>query len=167
MSADTAEKKPAARRGPRKEADIRAEVEAEMRERLEAEIRAEIEQQQAEKAKYSAEATPVSGLDITADPKADGALTVHFVDDGLTLLGKIWYRGEELTIAPGTDQWELAHSVLSLDEFQQEDRWGRRMFRPGPWRGKSLTEIDDDSLTEDDKVKLAKAEKIRRERFGN
>lgn len=168
---------PAKRRGPRKEADIRAEVAAE----VEAQVRAEMEERirtelaeefaakerEAEKSRaVASEARPIKGTDIDGDPTVEGSLTVHFVDDGLTLLGKVWYRGEELTINPGTEQWEEAYAVLSLDEYGQEERWGRRFFREGLWRGKRLDEIDDELLDPQERAQLAKAEQIRQQRYG-
>lgn len=161
------------RRGPRKESDIRAEVEAQVRAQMEEEIRAQVaaefaeKEREAEKSRaIAAEARPIKGTDIDGDPTLEGALTVHFVEDGLTLLGKVWYRGEELTINPGTNQWEEAHAVVSLDEYKQEERWGRRFFREGPWRGKRLDEIDDELLDPQERAQLAKAEKIRQQRYG-
>jgi len=175
VSAD--DKKAPARRGPRKEADIRAEVEAEMREKLEAEIRAEaeakiraeVEEQfraEAVAKKDAEDSTPVNGLDIIGDPKQEGSITVNFVEDGLTLLGKVWYRGEELVINPGTKEWDEAAAVLRMDEFEQEEKWGRRFFRPGLWRGKGFDQIDDPDLSDAERAQLQKAEQKRRQRLG-
>lgn len=187
-----APEKPAVRRGPRKEADIRAEVESQIREEMEAQIRAEmaekseesreemeaqiraemaaeIQAQQAQEARdraAAAEARPIKGTDVDGDPSVPGSITVHFVDDGLTLLGKVWYRGENLTITPGTQNWAEAHEILKMDEYEQEEKWdGRRFFRAGPWRGKALTEINEELLTDAERAQLAKAEQIRRERY--
>lgn len=169
----------APRRGPRKESEIRAEVEAQLRAELEDKIRAEYEERLAEerrqvelaRAANSSDPSPVSGLTISGDPGAQGAVTIHFVEDGFTVLGKVWYRGEELTIVPGTKQWEesphYAGKIFAdLDEFDQEAIWGQRYFRQGPWRGKRLSEIDDPELTEADRAALMKAEQIRNERYG-
>ncbi len=176
--AETLKKKP----GRKSAAEIRAEIEAEVRAELAAEadvstmreqIRAEMEAERAAieaKAeadrKLAAEARPIRGTEIDGDPSIEGSITVHFLDDGLTLLGKVWYRGEELTINPGTENWEMAHPVLSMDEYAQEEKWGKRFFRPGPWRGKRLDEIDDEILDDKERAQLAKAQKIREERYG-
>lgn len=161
------------RRGPRKESEIRAEVEAQLREELEAKVRAELlaeqeaKEREAERQRaLAAEARPIKADAVDGDPTAEGALTVHFVEDGLTLLGKVWLRGEELTINPGTPQWEEVHSVLSLDEYEQEARWNRRYFREGPWRGKRWDEIDDELLTDAEREQLRKAEQLRQEKYG-
>jgi len=90
---------------------------------------------------------------------------IHFVEDGLTTLGKVWYRGEELTVVEGTDEWDKVHdkngnTFLTLDEDAQIDKWGKRMFRPGPWKGKGL-DIDNPELTEQERAILERAEKKR------
>lgn len=167
------------RRGPRKEADIRAEIEAEMRATLEAEmaeqraaLQAEFEAKEAEiKAEREAnDVSPVTGLDLSMDPTLPDAVTIHFVKDGMTLLGKVWYQGEELTLVPGTDQWansmiDRTRSFVSLDTYEQEARWGQEYFRQGPWRGKRLDEIDDPDLTDAERAQLAKAAKQRDARY--
>lgn len=169
---------PAKRRGPKSAAEIRAEVEAEMRAEMEAEIRAEMqakfEKDRAEEefTRQALSSQPVSGFQISGKPDVEGAVTIHFVEDGFTVLGKVWYRGEELTIEPNTAQWKESpvyrgKIFAQLDEFEQEEIWGRRIFRLGPWRGKRLTEISDPELTEADRAALARAEQIRLERFGS
>lgn len=194
---------PPKRRGPRKESEIRAEIEAEAQAKIEAleaklaalqedekksseepavldaeqiraQVRAEFEEEQrvkeaeAEKRRaLAAEAKPISAHAVDGDPKVDGSLTVHFVEDGLTILGKVWYRGEELTINPDTDNWTEAHPVLSMDEYEQEERWGKRFFRPGVWRGKRIDEVDDPELTNEERAQLEKAAKAREARYGS
>lgn len=184
MSADTTESTttPAAvteaapkRRGPKSRAEIeaeireqieaetRAKVEAEIREQVEAEVRAKVA---ADATLNPADATPISGADVDGDPTQQGSITVHFVEDGLTLLGKIWYRGEELTINPGTDNWAQASNVLVMDEYEQESKWGQRFFRNGPWRGKSLMDIDMSEMDDEQRRQLIKAQKRHEERYG-
>lgn len=166
------------KRGPKSQAEIRAEIEAEMRAEVEAQVRAEMEQKMEEERRAAeleraaaSDAKPISGFQISGRPDAEGAVTIHFVEDGFTVLGKVWYRGEELSIVPGSQQWEQCPEYRGkmfalLDEFDQEEIWGRRFFRQGPWRGKRLTEIDDPELNDEERAALAKAEQIRNERFG-
>lgn len=108
---------------------------------------------------------------MTAETKnrstAEKSITVNFVEDGFTALGKVWYRGEELTVQKGSEDWDKTLtpsgvSWLELSESEQEERYGRRMFREGRWSGKKY-EISDD-LTEEEKAKLLKANA---ERFGD
>jgi hypothetical protein len=33
-------------------------------------------------------------------------ITVHFIDDSLTALGRLWYRGMQLTLIKGSEGWE-------------------------------------------------------------
>jgi hypothetical protein len=162
------------RRGPKKESQIRAEVEAELRAKVEAEVRAEMMREAAQKRAAAEASSPmvphVSGLDLSGDPSAPESVTIHFVDDGFTVLGKVWYRGEELTLEPGSQQWEEAPSYRGkifalLDEFEQEEIWGRRFFREGLWRGKRLSEIDDPELTSEDRVALERAEMARSQKY--
>lgn len=175
---------PPKKRGPKSKEEIRAEIEAELRAEVEASLREELaaemraKAQEEEKNRQAAsEAKPINGLQITGDISAEGAVTIHFVDDGFTILGKIWYRGEELTVVPETSQWEESmvefpkgsgsyKCFAELDEFEQEEKWGRRFFRPGLWRGKRLDEIDDETLTDSERAQLAKAQRLREERFG-
>jgi hypothetical protein len=93
------------------------------------------------------------------------------LEDGFTAFGKVWYRGEELTLVPGTEKWDKAPRrfgkvFVEMDEFEQEEVWGRRLFRPGPWRGKRLTEIEDPEMTEAERAALARAEQKRSSLYG-
>lgn len=102
-----------------------------------------------------------------AKAPGDGdTVTINFVEDGMTALGKVWYRGEELTITRGSEDWEKTlsqgDSWVDLDEAAQEARWGRRMFRLGPWTGAKY-EISEE-LSAEEQAKLAK---VNAERFGD
>ena len=174
MNADTPQPQTARKKpGPKPKAaevtespeEMRARIEAEVRAQVEAEVRAKVDEE-AKVNSLANEARPINGLDITGKADVEGSILVHFVEDGLTLLGKVWYRGEELAINPGTPQWEEAYEILSLNEYDQEERWGRRFFREGPWRGKRLDEIDSEELTEAERKQLKKAEQLRRARLG-
>lgn len=64
--------------------------------------------------------------------------TIHFVDDGLTALGKVWYRGEQISVDTASDDYQMTvdrtgRSWLDFDEVEQVERYGKVMFRPGPW----------------------------------
>jgi hypothetical protein len=100
-------------------------------------------------------------------PKEPETVLVHFVEDGLTILGQVWYRGQEIEVTEGTDAWDLlvdpaVGMLLTLDEDQQIDRWGKRYFRPGAWRGNGYDTLEDlDHLSEEEKIRLRQIEKDR------
>lgn len=78
---------------------------------------------------------------------ADGNILIHFLDDGFTALGKVWYRGQELEFTPGSGAYNDTRdrngkSWLDLagNDFEQIRRYGKVMFRPGPWPGLKLSE---------------------------
>jgi hypothetical protein len=74
-------------------------------------------------------------------PAQGEAVLIHFVADGLTAFGSVWYRGQELQIGPGHPRWEEALGWITLTRFQQVERWGEQKFDFGPWPGrKSHTE---------------------------
>jgi hypothetical protein len=70
---------------------------------------------------------------------------IHFVEDGHTAFGQVWYRGQELLVKKDSDQFkqtltdpeDASTTWLALDEYGQIRRWGRRVFRPGAWPGQS------------------------------
>jgi len=81
------------------------------------------------------------------EPDADGNILIHFLDDGFTALGKVWYRGQELEFTPGSGAYNdtrdrNGNSWLDLagNDMAQIHRYGRVMFRLGPWPGLKLSE---------------------------
>lgn len=93
-------------------------------------------------------------------PDATDVVTVNFTEDGFTAFGNVWYRGQTVSVEKGTPDWELTldgegNSWMDLDEDAQIERYGRRMFRPGKWSGKSY-DLDEDHLTDEDREVLAK-----------
>lgn len=88
---------------------------------------------------------PDVDLVVPEQPGSPDNILIHFLEDGLTALGQVWYRGQELEFEPGGAAYEDTRdrngfSWLDLrgDEFAQVERWGKVMFRAGPWPGKSL-----------------------------
>jgi hypothetical protein len=74
-------------------------------------------------------------------PVEGEAVLIHFTADGLTAFGQVWYRGQELQIGPGHPRWEEARGWITLDRWQQIERWGMQKFDFGPWPGRrSYTE---------------------------
>ena len=69
-------------------------------------------------------------------PSEGEAVLVHFIEDGLTAFGQVWYRGQEISIGPGHPRWEQARAWILLDRTGQINRWGKQFFAPGPWPGR-------------------------------
>lgn len=173
MSAETPST-PAPRKGGRRTvAEIRAEVESELEASFSARMQAMQEEFDKKLAELSAEkeakpapaattgpepvtvqAEPPDLSDVEADPDKPNSVTVHFVDDGFTIFGKVWYRGEELTVQQGTPQWEEASigniMLLTMTEAQQVARWEKRFFAPGPWPYDNPYQIDKAAYTRTD-----------------
>ncbi len=88
-----------------------------------------------------------SAVESAAEPEI---IRVHVLEDGLTAHGRVWYRGQELEYTVGsalheTTQDRKGRSWLDYDDAEQMRRWGRVMFRPGPWPGQPY---DDDRAAE-------------------
>lgn len=74
-------------------------------------------------------------------PAEGEAVLIHFVADGLTAFGQVWYRGQELEIGPSHPRWNEALGWITLSRYQQVERWGEQKFDFGPWPGRrSYTE---------------------------
>lgn len=88
---------------------------------------------------------PELELEVPPVPGDSGNILIHFLEDGLTALGTVWYRGQELEVAPGSpayrdtcDRRGWSWLELRNDEFGQVEKYKKVMFRSGPWPGKSL-----------------------------
>ncbi len=86
------------------------------------------------------------------EPSAPGedTIVIHFVADGFTALGQVWYRGQELEFTRDSRAYNdtcdrLGRSWLDLraDPAAQEARYGEEKFRPGPWPGKDMVAAAD------------------------
>lgn len=113
-------------------------------------------------------------------PGADGNILIHFLEDGMTALGQVWYRGQELEFEPGSRAYKdtfnrRGETWLSLagNDFAQVDKWGKVMFRPGPWPGKTYldgefepmkAESGDARVAKPSPEELERAEKLRTSR---
>lgn len=80
-------------------------------------------------------------------------ILIHFLEDGLTVNGVIKYRGDELEFPVGSGSYRdtfnrngVTWLDLRHDEFAQVERWGKIMFRPGPWPGKTYADGTWESL---------------------
>jgi hypothetical protein len=69
-------------------------------------------------------------------PSEGEAVLIHFIADGLTAFGQVWYRGQELAIGPDHPRWKEARDWITLSRFDQAERWGEQKFDFGPWPGR-------------------------------
>lgn len=75
-------------------------------------------------------------------PKDGDDILIHFVEDGFTAQGEIWYRGQELQFTVGNKAWQdtldrQGNSWVLADDRAQMNRFDKVMFRRGPWPGKA------------------------------
>lgn len=115
-----------------------------------------------------------------AQPGNGDNILIHFLEDGLSALGRVWYRGEELEFEVGSPAYKdtfnrRGQTWLDLrhDEFAQVERFGKIMFRSGPWPGKTYLdgkfeqlrlEKGEGSIPPPSEDELAAAEKARKKR---
>lgn len=82
---------------------------------------------------------------------------IHFVSDGLSGLGKLWYQGEELAVEEGSANWletiDDGVSWITLNEDDQIEKWGERKFRTGVWSGKGYDAAQFDGSVVDPETK--------------
>lgn len=65
-------------------------------------------------------------------PVAGDNVVIHFVDDGFTAFGKVWLRGNQLSIGPSHPRWPDAVRWITLTPPEQFERYGKQYFAPGP-----------------------------------
>lgn len=111
-------------------------------------------------------------VDELAKPGDSNNILIHFLEDGLSALGQIWYRGQELEFELDSRAYKdtfdkLGRTWLDLrhDEFAQVERFGKIMFRNGPWPGKTYADASYEPMKEvagTGSVKPPSAEEIER-----
>lgn len=69
-------------------------------------------------------------------PRTQETELIHFLEDGLSFAGTVWFRGQEIELDVGSQRWQEAQAWIHLTDFEQMERWGRVYFRHGPWPGK-------------------------------
>jgi hypothetical protein len=105
---------------------------------LDAEERARRDREHAEAVAANLRAEQeVVDLARQADP-SERKVVIHFVTDGFTWAGKVFYAGEELAIGPDHPRWQSAVSWIRLTKAEQFQRYGRVFFDFGPYPGRSL-----------------------------
>lgn len=119
-------------------------------------------------------------VDELTKPGDAGNILIHFLEDGFSALGRVWYRGDELEFEVGSQAYRdtfnkngVSWLELRGNEFGQVDRFGKIMFRNGPWPGKSYTdgtyealrrEAGEGTIPPPSKAELEAAEKARKRR---
>jgi hypothetical protein len=66
-------------------------------------------------------------------PTEGEAVLIHFVADGFTAFGQVWFLGQELEIGPDHPRWAEARRWITMSRFEQIERYGGHKFDPGPW----------------------------------
>ncbi len=72
---------------------------------------------------------------------------VHFLEDGITVASRVWYRGQSFYVDEDSPQFGEMPKIgdrvwLDLTEDEQIEIYGKVMFRPGPWPHKNWDEVD-------------------------
>ena len=95
-----------------------------------------------------------------------GELVVyHFVNDGFTKYGKLWYRGEEIKFDSSSARWQKDRHIFELTAAEQEKKWGKELFRPGSWQGERFEwseEAYEKALSEHDRDAIARLEQAKK-----
>lgn len=96
-----------------------------------------------------------SFVEIKAEPKraTDEVVHIHFVADGMVAFGQPWFRGQEISMVVGDEQWKSTldrngETWIRMTADEQIDKYGEEKFRPGPWRGKTVEFVTDDQYRE-------------------
>lgn len=89
-------------------------------------------------------------------------ILIHFLEDGFTFSGVMWYRGQECEFVVGSKAYEQqkdrnGNSWLDLrdDVEGQYARYGKQYFASGPWRGRPWG--DTTGLTDPNEIAAARA----------
>lgn len=74
---------------------------------------------------------------------------LHFVEDGFTAAGRVWFSGDELEYDPESDAYKKTvdrrgFTWLSLvgKDREQVNRYGKVYFKPGPYTGPKFADMD-------------------------
>lgn len=75
------------------------------------------------------------GIQSYVQAQTPESVLIHFVEDGMTVFGQVWYRGQEIQVDVGSERWETAQKWILLDDAGQMALYKKVFFRPGPWPG--------------------------------
>jgi exonuclease VII large subunit len=88
--------------------------------------------------------------DVYEEDEAGDGVLIHFLEDGLTFAGRVWYKGQEANFPLNGEAYEQTKDItgkswldVAGDDYAQVELYGRVLFRKGPWPGRKLapTEI--------------------------
>lgn len=70
----------------------------------------------------------------------DDVVIIHFLTDGFTAGGELWYQGQEFRVRLGSPEHEAqkdrnGNCWFEMTELDQLERYGVVHFKPGPWPG--------------------------------
>jgi hypothetical protein len=102
-------------------------------------------EERAERQRQHNEAIRMGSRDLQLPPepaRTDRTVMIHFLEDGITFAGQVWYRGQEIELDTDSERYQQQGRFwMHMTDTEQWNRWGKVMFRTGPWPGKRLTEI--------------------------
>lgn len=161
----TAENAPEVPAGPAPSAEVEETPEQKKIRELEEKIALLASALETQSAKAS-QVTP----DVYDDEEGSEVL-IHFIEDGFTAQGRVWYRGQELAVVVGSEEWNDTcdrdgTSWLSFTEADQLERYEKIYFRRGEWPGKktyTAAEFSDTKLAPP-VSELERADKLERDR---
>jgi hypothetical protein len=124
---------------------IKAQIRAEIEKEIEGRIRKEMLASQ----EVVEEVVPI---DVGETPPihvnaAENEVVIHFVDDGFTFGGAVYYRGQELSLNP------LDHPWVNMPRTRQIQKWGKQLFAKGAWPYGGFN-LNDPELSDEDKARL-------------
>lgn len=128
----------------------------------------DLEDKVARKRSAEADASPVQYA--TGEGTGERIL-LHFLEDGFTFGGVVWYRGQEVEFVTGSpahlqqvDRNGESWLDTVSDTAAQYKRWNKQYFAPGPWPGQQWG--DTSRLTNPDDIALAEASALAERRRG-
>jgi hypothetical protein len=111
----------------------------------------------------------------TAAVPTDGKIHVHhvhFLEDGVTALDKVFVRGEEVEVREGTPWWEMLHDkegncLFAMTPTDQARKFGKQLWGEGPWPFDPYdlqAKLDDGKTLTPEEQAILKKENEKRER---
>jgi hypothetical protein len=112
-----------------------------------------------------------------ATPKKRHVHQVHFLEDGVTALDRVFVRGEQIEVTEGSPWWEMLHNrdgdcLFALDRHEQMVKFGKQLWEEGPWPYEPYdlqAKLDNgESLTAEEQqvLKKANADRIKQQPLG-